>query len=187
MRIVLALALAAAAPHLAGCDLDRPAASANAVTVTEAAPAEPAPQLCANPSTGWVLEFPGSWHTNAGGAAARCTFFHPSEFEVPEQPETLLVAISVTRDRAPFAVAVTDGARREVRAEDFEVSGRPARRTEFTATGEALIPEGMRVYEIVVDLGGDTLIATLRDVSGFEWERGKRILDRMVDGLRLEG
>jgi hypothetical protein len=184
MRLALAL-LVLAPTVLAGCSVERSASATPAATA--AAPREPAPQLCANRSAGWVIEFPGSWHTNAAGAAPACTFFHPDPFDVPERPETLVVAISVAREQAPFAVAVTDSFRRDVRAEDFELDGRRARRSDYVATGEALIPAGMRVYEIVVDLGRDSLLATLRDVEGLEFERARRILDRMVESLRLEG
>ncbi|HZG35289.1 MAG TPA: hypothetical protein VEY87_05520 [Gaiellaceae bacterium] len=183
MRLALAL-LALGSAALAGCSVERPASATPAGTA--AAPREPASQLCASRRAGWVIEFPGSWHTNADGAAAACTFFHPDPFEVPERPETLVVAISVAREQAPFAVAVTDAYRRDVRAEDFELDGRRARRADYVATGQAFVPAGMRVYEIVVDLGRDSLIATLRDVEGLDFERGRRILDRMVESLRLE-
>ncbi|HWH05285.1 MAG TPA: hypothetical protein VNT23_02475, partial [Gaiellaceae bacterium] len=131
-------------------------------TVTVAA-AEPAPQLCANEEDGYVVEFPGSWHANAAGPAGGCTFFHPSEFTVPERPESLVVAISVKREHVPFSIAAAFADDAEVA--DFAVGGRPARRAEYVTSDDTFLPAGIRVYEVVVDLGSSTLIAVTRDLG----------------------
>lgn len=182
---VLAAALCIAAAGCGGSSdaLDDVLAHNDPVTVTVET-VEPPPQVCANPDSGYVVQFPGSWHTNADGEVAGCRFFHPSRFEVPARPETLAVAVSLRRERVPFALVTAYGD--DAQVEELDVDGHRARRAEYVASGETFLPAGTRVYELAIDLGDETLIATARDVGdGLAFDEAKDVLDRMTETLQL--
>ncbi len=184
MRIRAAAVVAAAAAVVAGCAADRETVT---VTVTTGGAAEPTAQRCENVEDGYSVAFPASWNTNTGEVVAPCSFFHPDEFEVPERTETLGVAILISREPVAFAfVAAEQPTRRDVDREELTVAGRPAVRLEYRATDEGLLPDGTPVYEVLVDLGGSTLIASTRGFEQLDFEANKDVLDLMVESLRLE-
>lgn len=173
------LALAALAALLAGCATDGETVT---VTVTNAdAPADALAQRCEHEEDGYSVAYPASWHTES------CSFFHPDEFEAPEQTELLGVAIVLSREPVAFdAVAGEQPSRRDVTREELTVANRPAVRLEYVSTGDALLPEGVPVYEVLVDLGSETLIASTRGLEGIDYEASKRVLDAMMESLRIE-
>jgi hypothetical protein len=98
--------------------------------------------------------------------------------------------VTVGVDEVPFSrVAGDEGslADRELSAEGTTVAGRRAVRVEVEATGQALLPEGVRSYRYHVDLGDRTLSATTHDVDNLDYEANKRILDQMMQTVELGG
>lgn len=156
----------------------------------DAAPPEtvPAERQCTNPAAGYTLAYPREWHTNTGEVLPVCSLFHPDDFEVPERTETTGVAISVSREPVAFEfVTGEQPGRRELLEEETTVAEHPAVRLEYVATGEALLPEGTPVYEYLVDLDGETLIATLRGLGSLDFEASKDVLDGMMESLTIRG
>ena len=175
MRVV---ALAALAALLAGCAAERETVT---VTVTTGTTADELAQRCEHAGDGYSVAYPSAWHTES------CEFFHPDEFEAPEQTELLGVAIVVSREPVAFdAVAGEQPTRRDVEREELSVANRPAVRLEYVSTGDALLPEGVPVYEVLVDLGAETLIASTRGLDGIDYEESKDVLDRMMESLRID-
>ncbi len=161
--------------------------------VTETVPPETSPdeeerlaQSCENPEAGYAVRYPEGWHSNPGDVASPCSYFHPEPFEVPEATEALGMAISVSREPVAFnRIAGGDRAIRVVSREETEVDGRRAIARETEATGDALLPAGVRGYQYLVDLDGETLVASTYDVEGLDFERNRSVLDRMAETLAL--
>jgi hypothetical protein len=160
----------------AGCATERETVT---IRVTETESDELA-QRCEHEDDGYSVAYPATWHTES------CAFFHPDEFEAPERTELLGVAIVISREPVAFDAITSDQPTREgVSSEELEVAGRPAVRLEYESTGDGLLPEGTPVYEVLVDLGGETLIAGTRGLGELDFEANKAVLDRMVESLRL--
>ncbi len=177
MRLLAAAVLASAA-LAAGCAAERETVT---VTVSETAADELA-QRCEHEEDGYGISYPVSWHSEL------CEFFHPDDFEVPARSELLGVAIVISLEPVSFA-AVTSGEpdRGGGTREELEVAGRPAVRLEYESGAGGLLPEGTPVYEVLVDLGAGTLIATTRGLDGLDFEANARVLDRMLETLELDG
>ncbi len=142
---------------------------------------------CDNAEAGFSVSFPGGWHTNPGDVTAPCSYFHPEEFELPEAQEVTGIAISIRREPVPFdRVTGEDLAIRVLESEETQIDGRRAVQRETESTGEALFPEGVRGSEVVVDLDGDTLIASTYDVDDLDYARNREVLDAMADTLSIE-
>lgn len=108
---------------------------------------------------------------------------------VPERPRDVagLAAISIRRGPVAFSrVTGDDPATRVVERADVEVAGRPAVRRVTESTGEGLLPEGRRSYEYLVDLDGETLIASTLDGGGRDFGANREQLDEMMRSLELQ-
>lgn len=92
----------------------------------------------------------------------------------------------LSREPVAFAAIASDQPTREgVTREELEVAGHPAVRLEYESTDDGLLPEGTPVYEVLVDLGGETLIAGTRGLDELDFAANKDVLDRMVESLSL--
>ena len=162
-------------------------------TVTETAGAdadstgEPAlTQRCDNAERGYTVRYPEGWHANRGDVSEACSFFHPEPFELPEQTEAPDVAVSISREPVPFdQVAGESPAIRISEREETEIDGRAAVSRVTEATGDGLLPAGVRGYQYLVDLDGETMILSTYDVGDLDFERNRDVLDRMAEALRL--
>ncbi len=144
-------------------------------------------QECENPTGGYTVGYPDGWYANLGEVSERCSFFHPEPFELPEQTEAPDVAVAISREPVPFARVTGAGpAIRILDREETEIDGRRAVRRETEATGDALRPAGVRGYEYLVDLGGETLILSTYEGSGLDYERNRETVDRMAATLRID-
>ena len=153
-------------------------------TETEPSGGEELAERCENPDAGYAVRYPAGWHTNDGSVTARCSFFHPDPFELPEASEPPPLAVSISRE--PIALADLAGespATRVLASEEVEVAGRPALRRETESTGDGLLPAGVHSLEYLVDLDGETLVAVTRSQSGLDFERNGEVLQQMVATL----
>ena len=190
LALLLALALFAAA----GCGDEGtdtgPSAGTGTQTTAAPEPGEPTAgtQRCTNEQDGYSVEFPADWQTNSDDPPT-CSFFDPEPIMVPERPRDVagLAAISIRREPVAFSrVTGEDPATRVVERADAEVAGRPAVRRVTESTGEGLLPEGRRSYEYLVDLDGETLIASTLDGGGRDFAANRERLDEMMRSLELQ-
>lgn len=137
----------------------------------------------------FTIPYPAEWETNEpGGLVPVCRVFHPEPIDLPDEPQDMDLhwAASVRIDNVAFSDVTSAERSAEVLQElETMVAGRDALVTETRSTGEALVPEGELRYGYAVDLGGRTLFAHTYSVGDTDYERDKRVLDRMVDGLEL--
>lgn len=135
------------------------------------------------------IPYPESWNTNEDDEHPACRVFHPGEVELPEHPQDLDLhwAVSVYVDDVPWQDTQPDEEFVEVlSSEETEVDGRRASVHELRSRGEGLIPEDERRYGYTVDLDGQTLIAVTHTVGDTDYERDRDVLDRMMDGVRID-
>lgn len=67
--------------------------------------------------------------------------------------------------------------------EETQVAGRDGVVVEAEATGEALLPQGIRSYRYYLRNGEGTLVASTYAVEGLDYEHTTRVLDAMVSRL----
>ena len=195
--VLLALAVVALA---AGCGGDddagttvtepprvEPIETDGAETATETdAAAETA--SCDNPEAGYRVEYPADWHVNdEEGPGEPCSWFDPEPFEVPEATEFFGAAVSISREPVAAEVIVeqADLGREVLSREETEVAGQRAFRIESESTGEALLDAGVRYYQVVVVVDGESLILSTYDLPEHDYERNREVLDEMASTLEL--
>lgn len=194
MRAPAAAALVFALALLVGCGGGEDVVETEGAAATGATGATGAvetttelPQRCENPQGGYSVGYPDEWHTNPGDVAEPCAFFHPEPFEVPEATEPAGIAISIGRDPVAFDdVAGEDLATRILERERVSIDGRRAVRREIEATGEGLHPAGVRGYQYLVDLDGETIIMSTYEVDGLDYARNRAVLDAIAPTLRID-
>ena len=138
----------------------------------------------------FTIPYPAGWSTNdPSGLLEACRVFHPTAIDLPEEPRDIGLqwAVVVYIDAVPFDVAAGEDA---VSGEVLDqrattVDGRDAVVREVRSDGVGLVPEGERQYGWVVDLGDETLFANTTTVGDTDYDRDRRVLDRMMEGLTL--
>lgn len=178
---IFVLALVAAACG----DDDSVTAGDTEPTTTTAPPAESATQECATDT--FSVRYPAEWHVAEDGG---CEWFHPDPFELPEDTEATSVAIHLQAPLdVPFDEIVEDltsgPAVAEVLADERPtIAGRDAAKVETVASGEALYPEGTRVYSYVVaDVRSGILLASTTSVADGDYDENKAVLDEMTSSI----
>lgn len=170
---------------LPGCSDD--AGDANRApepTTTATPPLSAATRDCVSPA-GYRIEYPASWSTGEPTGRFPCRFFHPEPFSVPPGTEATGVAITVQMAPAPMErVAPPPGgslAEEILSRRETQVAERRALRVETRATGDALLPAGVRGVTYYVDFGSRTLTATTSEAAGAgRFADNVEVLDRMV-------
>lgn len=154
-------------------------------TTTTASSAEPATQECTTDA--FSLRYPSEWHVAEEGG---CEWFHPESFELPEDTEATSVAIHLQHPLdVPFDEIVDDltsgPAVAEVLVDErLTLAGRDAAKVETVASGEALYPEGTRVYSYVVaDVRSGLVLATTTSVADGDYDENQGVLDEMASSL----
>jgi hypothetical protein len=132
----------------------------------------------------YTVGYPEDWNTNTDeGLLEPCAIFHPGPIDEPEQPRDrdLHYAVSMYVDEVDLDDLDPLDAQGEILEErETTVEGRTAMLVELRSTGEGLTPEGERSTTWTIDLDGEILVATTSSVGETDYERDKRILDRMV-------
>jgi hypothetical protein len=198
-RSTLPLLLAAALLTFVACggeeEADAPAPPTPAETEpvdTETEPVEPEPAdtaPCTNEEAGYTVEYPADWHTNEDDVVAACTFFDPDPIEVPEATEFFGAAVTISREpvAAEAVVEGPDPTREVLEREETEVAGQRAFRIESESTGDGLLDAGVRTYQIVVVVDGESLILSTYDLEEHDYERNREVVDEMAATLQLTG
>lgn len=136
----------------------------------------------------YTVEAPADWHVNDGARIGDCRIFHPEPVEIPDMPRDrdLHWAIALDVDDVPFEdIDIEAEADAILSSEETSVDGHRALVYERRSAGEGMIPEGERSYLYLVDLDGQTLIASTYAVGDTDYERDKQLLDRMMGSLAL--
>ena len=181
----------------AGVDARRPFAVGTASSpqriVVDVLAEEPAPvalsQRCDSPA-GFSVAYPESWSVNPGVTVPACTRFAPEPFSVPPNTDARVGAVTASVEQAPFDQVAAPGPGRELSRTETMVDGRPAVRVELVSLGQGLWAEGVRATSYVIDLGGGeaaprTLVVNTVGLPQFDYPRNVRVLDRMVETLRV--
>lgn len=138
----------------------------------------------------YTVDYPAGWHTNEGDVIDACQRFddEPVALEAetggaPEQPVVVRVL------PVAFDIASDPGRAMEQQSRtETTVADRPAVVVEWTSTGEAALPEGLRTYQYLVDLGDDrTLMLAAYDLDEGPFEDQREIVDAMARSLQLDG
>lgn len=158
--------------------------AANAPTTTDAVALS---EECATSS--FLVRYPQGWFTNDSGEP--CRWFHPEPFELPDRTEATGIAVHLDIEPVAFERIAEDArtgphVERVIQDEQLEIDGRAAFRLEIVSSGEALTPEGTRVYQYFADVGeGETLVTTTDSAAVADYEAVKATLDAMMDSLQL--
>jgi hypothetical protein len=198
-RVALALLLSAALLAFAACGADEEpeVQPPEAPPPAETEPPEPDPAetddlaaetiTCTNEEAGYTVEYPADWHTNEGDGPQACSYFDPEPIEVPEATEFFGAAVLVSREpvAAEDLVEGPDPTREVLEREETEVAGQRAFRIESESTGDGLLDAGVRYYEIVVVLDGESLILSTYDLEEHDYERNREVVDEMAASLQL--
>lgn len=137
---------------------------------------------CVDGEQGFSVAYPASWHPDRDEVVGPCALFHPDPFEVPRDSE-VPIEIAVMIGIQPVAYREISGetmGRRVISRESTTVDGREAVRILGETTGEGLHDAGIRMYEYLVDLGEETLIAVTYDAGTPPFQEGRRVLDAMM-------
>lgn len=135
----------------------------------------------------YAIDYPADWHTPAADASGHCQTFDEQRID-PEQGigGGPFGAITVRPLPVDLAVAADPGREnRQLSAEDVRVDGHPAVRAVWESTGLAALPEGLRSYRYLVDLGDRTLLAAVYDVDDGDFDQRRQLLDAMVATIEL--
>jgi hypothetical protein len=151
-------------------------------------PPEAAVRECTNEPDAYTVEYPQDWEINAGDTEPPCSYFDPDPIDLPEAQEAPLdIAVSIRREPANLdRVSGEDPTIEVLERETTEVDGRDAIHRLTESTGGGLRPEGIRAYQYLVDLAGETLIASTYDVDGEDFDANREVLDAMMESLRWE-
>lgn len=172
-----------------GAGKDNPASQP---TITGTPPAPPdATRECVSPA-GYRLEYPVSWSTSSLEDRFACRYFHPEPFTLRPDTEATGIAIRVQVAPAPMErVAPRPGGSRAVEIlsrSETKVAERRALRVETRATGEALLPAGVRGVSYYVDFGSRTLTGTTSEAAGAgRFAANVDVLDRMMASVSAAG
>lgn len=139
----------------------------------------------------YSVPYPAEWNTNTGEVIAECRVFHPEQIELEEATEIgFHWGVLMQIEDVPFDVVAEEEDRleySEINVEETTLDGRRAAVIEAVGSGEALLPEGARTYQYVVELEAEgVLIGSTYDIGDLDFEQERAVLDRMMDGLELE-
>jgi hypothetical protein len=155
----------------------------------ETEPADPPAETasCTNEDAGYTVQYPADWHPNEGDVAQPCSFFDPEPFEVPEATEFFGAAISVRREpiAAEDLVEGPDPTREVLEREETEIAGQRAFRIESESTGDGLLEAGVRYYQVIVVVDGESLIVETYDLDEHDYEQNREVVDELAESLQL--
>lgn len=144
---------------------------------------------CTGPDGAYTVDYPEGWHTNPGDVTAPCQLFGEEPVEVEEQaggaPTTPVVVrvLPVSFDRA----TESGPASRELSRETTTVAGSDAVRVERESTGEAALPEGVRMHQWFVRLGEQRtlMLAAYSGIGPADFDQYRQVVDEMARTLEL--
>lgn len=148
----------------------------------------PLSQTCTNNDLGYQVSYPQGWQSNRGEVLAPCQVFDPVSATVPANTESTEKAIYLrVEQNTPYDLAAKENlGERHLSLQDLTIQGNEAVAVESESTGKAMLPEGLRSYSYIVDLGDRIMIAITYDIPGNNYQENKQILDRMMETIEFE-
>lgn len=143
-------------------------------------------QRCSNPTLGYSIAYPPSWHRDRN-----CAFFDPEPFTVPENSDFhgTALEVQVAQDSWENVVRGLTDPRfaRTVSRREVSIGGRPAALVEVEATGEGLFERGYGIYAYVIAVPArPPIVVQATRPAGADWGNRKRVADRAARSLRLQ-
>jgi len=165
-------------------------------TVLESAEADTlfeTPDTCTNPVAGYTVTFPDDWYTNTEiGDWPACTWFSPTFYEVPEDPNEVPPEIAIVLQFGDMSFGYTDEPDFSI-ADGLTIDGFGATRAEMighTAPSGVYFPISPMYWYIVtiVEQAGDqpTLYARTDLEGATDYELNKAVLDRIMALIEFE-
>jgi len=195
MRLAQAVLPVALAALLVGCPAPEPDVAAPSLDEPVEEPSVAVPggvagdtRECTNPEIGYTIRYPAGWETNDGEVMPPCSLFDPEPITIDpatEIPADIAVAIRL-EEVAIDQVSQVGPGQAELSRSEAMIGGRPAARLETQLTEDLLRPAGTRVYRVLVDMNGETLIAETTDIGEPPYAESRRALDDMMDAIRFE-
>lgn len=170
-----------------------PTSTSTSTTVvpTTAGPGEPPPltQTCVDEGTGFSIGYPEGWSTNDLVEHGPCRFFDPAPFDVPETGGFADIAVMLLVEPRPADEVVDELADEEasevVFSGELEVDGHRARSVEIVVEGDPHLPDGSRIYAVLVDVDDVVLAVRTVDTDAEPPIEHRAVIDAMVDSLRF--
>lgn len=145
-------------------------------------------RTCTAEADGYAVDYPADWHVNDPAEAEPCRWFHPEPFTLPQQQEATGIAIPVGFAPQPLdelLEALRDGSDEVVGEEEREAGERRAVRVELRSGGQALLPDGTRITQWLIDFDSRTMTASTHDVAtAGTYDDNVAVLDAMMRSLR---
>lgn len=144
-------------------------------------------QSCTNADAGFSVSYPADWQTNDGAIMPACSLFDPQLIDIAPATEIPAdIAVVITRQAVPFDVANGDDFTRRIMSRDtVTVDGRRAVRVEAESTGQGLYDAGTVGYSYIIELDDAVIIAQSYAVGDPDYDTKKRVLDSMMQSLRI--
>lgn len=150
----------------------------------QAKPEEQWPQ-CTNAAAGYSVSYPAGWKTNGGEVMPACSLFDPTDVAVQHGTEIPLdIAVVIVRDPVPFAEAVHGFSAVEARQQGtLDIDGHSAVYLEIVDDESG--PWARLSLHYLVDLGGETLVASTYQEGMPDYAEKKAALQRMMNTLHF--
>ncbi len=186
-RLALGIALATLL-LLAGCGQDgeegaSPSSTSPGATATSAAASE---KVCA--ATEFEVSYPADWWAHPRDPEHHipaCAFFHPEPLELEYNSEAPGLAIDLGVDGLWANMQFPSPDADVVSERRATVAGHEAVRREQRSVQGTILPEGTLSTVWVVNLDPLGLVATTSDFGELDYAENQRVLDRMVESLKV--
>ncbi len=160
-------------------------------------------QICTNEAVGYTVSYPVGWQTNSGEVVKQCQIFDFRSVQLRERSEDFDEAVYFDLENVPFERIVnapSQGLKVISRTETMvgvkrsstvseacpkDIGNRRAVVTETESTGLTILPKGVRSYKYLIDFKGKTLIVVTYQVKSQNYQRNKKVLDKMIDSIKF--
>ncbi len=133
----------------------------------------------------FTVERPAEWAVNDPADAPPCRYFDRETFDVPENSETVGIAIHLGYQEVPFEVTSNPGEESETILDrrETEVDGLQGVRLRLRSTGQGLLDEGVELVNWSIQTGDQrSFVATTIEAAG-NFEENIAVLDTMMETL----
>ncbi|MGB3639381.1 MAG: hypothetical protein WBA39_17670, partial [Rivularia sp. (in: cyanobacteria)] len=132
--------------------------------------------------------YPLGWQTNSGDVVKQCQVFDFRSIQLRERSEDFDEAVYFDLENVPFKRIVnapSQGLKVISRRETIVNGNRRAVVTETESTGMTILPKGVRSYKYLIDFKDKTLIVVTYQIKSQNYERNKKVLDKMIDSIKF--
>ncbi len=144
-------------------------------------------QTCTNEAVGYTVSYPVGWQTNSGDVLKQCQVFDFRSIQLRERSEDFDEAVYFDLENVPFERILNARSQglKEISRTETMVGNRRAVVTETESTGMTILPKGVRSYKYLIDFKDKTLIVVTYQVKSQNYERNKKVLDKMIESIEF--